>query len=78
MICNKYNVDESEYNKLICFKKADVQICIMIIICNIVKIENLSLKKANSDTDYNQIDKRTVFSLSGNVVHQTLQSYNLK
>jgi hypothetical protein len=27
---------------------------------NILKIENLSLKKANSNADYNQIDKRSV------------------
>jgi len=42
------------------FKKADAQIRIIITIGNILKIENLSLKKANSDADYNQIDKRTV------------------
>jgi hypothetical protein len=42
------------------FKKADAQIRIIIKIGNILKIENLSLKKANSDADYNQIDKRTV------------------
>jgi hypothetical protein len=42
------------------FKKADAQVRIIIKIGNILKIENLSLKKANSDADYNQIDKRTV------------------
>jgi len=42
------------------FKKADAQIRIIIKIGNILKIENLSLKKANSNADYNQIDKRTV------------------
>jgi hypothetical protein len=57
---SKFKVDEREYEKFIKFKKADVQIRIIIKIGNIFKIENLSLKKANSDADYNQIDKRTV------------------
>jgi len=59
---NKYGVDENEYKKFIRFKKADVQIRIIIKILNILKTENLSLKKANSDADYNQIDKRSVDS----------------
>lgn len=44
------------------FKKADTQIKIIITIGKITKIENLSLKKANSDADYNQVDKRWVDS----------------
>ncbi len=56
----KYNISEKDYNKFVHFKKADAQIKIIIRIGNIIKIENLSLKKANSDADYNQIDKRTV------------------
>jgi len=48
------------YEELVKFKKADVQIRILITIGNIIKIENLSLKKANSDADYNQVDKRWV------------------
>jgi len=43
-------------------QKADVQLKIVIRIGNIIKIENLSLKKANRDADYNQIDKRWVDS----------------
>ena len=57
---SKYEVSEGEYEKLVRFKKADAQVKIIIRIGNIFKIENLSLKKANSDADYNQIDKRTV------------------
>jgi len=57
---NKFGVDEKEYEQFIRFKKADAQIRIIIKIANILKIENLSLKKANSGADYNQIDKRTV------------------
>ncbi len=56
----KFEIAEEKYEELIRFKKADVQIRIIIKIGNIFKIENLSLKKANSDADYNQIDKRTV------------------
>lgn len=43
-------------------QKADVQLRIAIRIGNIIKIENLSLKKTNSDADYNQVDKRWVDS----------------
>lgn len=57
---DKFGIDEEEYEALIKFKKADAQIRIIIKICNLLKIENLSLKKANSDADYNQVDKRTV------------------
>jgi hypothetical protein len=42
------------------FKKTDVQVQVKIIISNAIKVENLSLKKANSDTNYNQVDKRSV------------------
>jgi len=48
------------FEELMKFKKADAQIRIVITIGKIIKIENLSLKKANSDADYNQVDKRWV------------------
>ena len=57
---NDFGIDEKEADEFLKFKKADVQIKIFIMIGNILKIENLSLKKANSNADYNQIDKRTV------------------
>lgn len=56
----KFAINEEEYKELMKFKKADAQIRIIIKIGNILKIENLSLKKANADADYNQVDKRTV------------------
>lgn len=56
----KFNVTQQDYDEFVRFKKADAQIRITIKIGNMVKIENISLKKANSDADYNQIDKRTV------------------
>jgi len=58
----KYNLTIKEYNEFVRFKKADAQVKLIIKIGNIVKIENLSLKKANSNADYNQIDKRSVDS----------------
>jgi len=58
----KYNITQEDYKEFINFKKADVQIRITIRIRDITKIENLSLKKANSNADYNQLDKRTVES----------------
>ena len=57
---SKFEVNEEEYEEFIRFKKADAQIRIIIKIGKILKIENLSLKKANLDADYNQIDKRSV------------------
>jgi len=57
---SKFEVNEKEYKQFVRFKKADAQIRIIIKMGDILKIENLSLKKANSDADYNQIDKRTV------------------
>lgn len=56
----KYGVTEFEYEKFVKFKKADVQIKLLIQIGEILKIENLSLKKANANADFNQIDKRSV------------------
>lgn len=50
------------FEELMKFKKADAQIKVIITIGKIVKVENLSLKKANSDADYNQVDKRWVDS----------------
>ncbi len=54
----KYNVSEEEYEKFVRFKKADIQIQLVILIGNIFKIENISLKKynANAKADFNQID----------------------
>ena len=58
----KFGFTEKEYQKLVHFKKTDVQVQIKLIICinNALKLENLSLKKANSDANYNQVDKRSV------------------
>jgi len=53
---------EEGYEELMKFKKTDAQLRIIITIGKIIKIENLSLKKANSDADYNQVDKRWVDS----------------
>ena len=60
----KFGFSEEEYEELVHFKKTDVQIQIRLIICvnNILKVENIPIKKANSDADYNQVDKRWVNS----------------
>ncbi len=56
-----YNVSSSsDYYELTKFKKADAQVRLVIKIGNILKVENISIKKANSNADYNQIDKRSV------------------
>lgn len=56
----KYKITEEEYEETVRYKKADAQIKILIKIGNILKIENISLKKANTDSNFNQIDKRPV------------------
>lgn len=58
----KFGITDEDYEELMKFKKSDVQVRIIISIGDVLKIENLSLKKANSDADYNQIDKRWVDS----------------
>lgn len=42
------------------FKKADIQIQVKIVIDDVVYLENISLKKANANAAYNQVDKRPV------------------
>lgn len=59
---SKYGLDEKDYETLIKFKKADVQVKIIIEIDGILHIENLSLKKANETVSYNQVDKRKLDS----------------
>ena len=60
----KFGFSEEDYEKLMRFKKTDVQVQIRLIVYinNALKVENLSLKKANTDADYNQVDKRWVDS----------------
>src|SRR3989338_10197747 len=40
--------------------KTDVQVKVTITLKNLISVQNLSIKKTNSDADYNQIDKRWV------------------
>ncbi|MDI6760009.1 MAG: hypothetical protein QMD05_04220 [Candidatus Brocadiaceae bacterium] len=51
---------KESFEELMKFKKTDAQLRILITIGKIIKVENLSLKKANSDADFNQVDKRRV------------------
>jgi len=57
-----FGFTEDEYEELMRFKKTDLQVQVRVVIQinKILKVENLSLKKANTDADYNQIDKRYV------------------
>lgn len=59
----KYNISsEEDFYSLIKYKKADAQVKLVIKIDEIMYIENISIKKANSNADYNQIDKRPVLT----------------
>lgn len=57
---NKFMITESDYEEFVRFKKADAQIRLVLKMRDLVKIENISIKKANSDANYNQVDKRSV------------------
>lgn len=59
-----YNVNklDSVEAVLIHHQKADIQLKITIVIGKLIKVENLSLKKANSNAGFNQVDKRWVDS----------------
>jgi hypothetical protein len=53
-------VNEDRITEAIKYKKSDIQIRILIVMNDIHYIENISLKKCNSNVGFNQIDKRSV------------------
>ena len=63
-------VAETHIIESIKHKKSDIQIRILIIMGDVHYIENISLKKCNSDAGFNQIDKRSVDT------YQTMWGFN--
>lgn len=61
-LISKLHIDTKKLEETLLYKKADVQVRIELIYENTHFVENISIKKANSDADYNQIDKRSVDS----------------
>ncbi len=57
-----YKLNEIEKVKTVILHgyKADIQVKVIITLKKAISVQNLSIKKANSDADYNQIDKRWV------------------
>ena len=55
-----FGIGKEKYEETIKYKKADIQIKIEITIDTIVYIENISLKKANRNAGFNQVDKRPI------------------
>ena len=57
-----YNLDEIKDVEAVILHghKTDVQIKVTITLKKAISVQNLSIKKANSDADFNQIDKRWV------------------
>lgn len=53
-------ISPDKYIETIKYKKSDIQIRLEILIANVLFVENLSLKKANRDAGFNQVDKRPV------------------
>lgn len=56
----KFHLSPQEYEETVKFKKADAQIQLTIKINDIICVENISIKKANKNTNFNQIDKRPI------------------
>lgn len=59
---SRLDIDTTKLKEDLQYKKADIQVRIELIYDNTYFVENISMKKANSDADYNQIDKRSVDS----------------
>ena len=55
-----YGMENENYEILSKFKKADLQVRVLIKIGDILSIENISLKKANKSAGFNHVDRRWV------------------
>ena len=53
-------ITKEKYEESIKFKKADIQIRLEILIGGVFYVENISLKKANKNSAFNQVDKRAI------------------
>lgn len=56
----KFGLDKNKVLEELKYKKSDVQVRIEMLYKSVYFVENISVKKANSDADYNQVDKRKV------------------
>lgn len=56
----KLGINDEQFTLTQKYKKADIQIQLTITVNNIIYRENISLKKANLSSNFNQIDKRAV------------------
>lgn len=56
----QFNISEEQFEFTQRFKKADVQIQLTLMIDGVFYRENISLKKADSTANFNQIDKRAI------------------
>lgn len=59
-LCDNFAISEEQFAFTQKFKKADIQIQLTIVMDKVIYRENISLKKANSTANFNQIDKRSV------------------
>lgn len=55
-----FNIPSEQFEFVQRFKKADVQIQLMIMVDDVIYVENISLKKADLKSNFNQVDKRSV------------------
>lgn len=57
---HEYNISDDSFDFTQKYKKADIQVQLSITVDGIIYRENISLKKANVNANFNQIDKRPV------------------
>ena len=59
-LIDNFAISEEKFIETQKYKKADIQIQLTIVMDEVIYRENISLKKANSSANFNQIDKRSV------------------
>ncbi len=72
---SEYGISEKRIEETLRYKKADIQIKLQITIDDVIYRENLFLKRANNNANFNQIDKRPVdtYQKCGTLVIQLQQ-----
>jgi len=58
--CSKYGIEVADFDEVSRFKKADVQVRVVIVLADRILVFNISVKKVSTANGFNQIDKRPV------------------
>lgn len=55
-----FGITEEDYLEVVKYKKSDAQVKLTIKVGDIIKVENISIKKSDVSANFNQVDKRSV------------------